>query len=101
MRGVPRPGDANAASTPPQLPLKIVALSEKMRGADVIVELDEAQDMVHCYQFFSWCLSALLTASDTPGSLHSACAAGILRIAVFARKFAPGHLRLSTEQVTF
>mmetsp|Transcript_22857 Transcript_22857/g.74610 ORF Transcript_22857/g.74610 Transcript_22857/m.74610 type:complete len:413 (-) Transcript_22857:79-1317(-) len=64
---------------------QIVALSEKMRNAELIVELDEAQDMVHCYQFFS--------------SLHSACAAGILRIAAFARKFAPGHLRLSTEQV--
>ena len=33
--------------------LQIVALSEKMRNAELIVELDEAQDMVHCYQFFS------------------------------------------------
>lgn len=32
-------------------------------------------------------------------SFHSACGAGILRLATFARRMAPGNLRLPVEEV--
>ena len=57
------------------------ALSDKMRGDKVLVDVDEAEEMVHAFQ--------LLAPFD------SACAAGILRLATFARRMAPGGLKLS------
>eukprot|EP00290_Baffinella_frigidus_P056407 CAMPEP_0180366248 /NCGR_PEP_ID=MMETSP0989-20121125/15970_1 /TAXON_ID=697907 /ORGANISM="non described non described, Strain CCMP2293" /LENGTH=525 /DNA_ID=CAMNT_0022359763 /DNA_START=76 /DNA_END=1653 /DNA_ORIENTATION=- len=58
-----------------------VAFSEKLQAAGTIVEMDEAEDMPHCFQLFA--------------GLHPACQAGILRIAAFGRRMAPGQLRIS------
>ncbi|KAJ1493232.1 hypothetical protein T484DRAFT_1769027, partial [Baffinella frigidus] len=46
-------------------------------AAGTIVEMDEAEDMPHCFQLFA--------------GLHPACQAGILRIAAFGRRMAPGY----------
>jgi acetyl esterase/lipase len=51
-------------------------LAEKMRKDGVLVDVDEAEDMVHAFQHLA--------------PFHSACTAGILRLATFARRMAPG-----------
>lgn len=51
-------------------------LAENMRRDKVLVDVDEAADMVHAFQLLA--------------PFHSACAAGILRLATFARRMAPG-----------
>ena len=53
-------------------------LAEKMRQDQVLVDVDEAADMVHAFQLLA--------------PFHSACAAGILRLSTFARRMAPGSL---------
>ena len=51
-------------------------LADNMRKDGVLVDVDEAEDMVHAFQLLA--------------PFHSACTAGILRLATFARRMAPG-----------
>mmetsp|Transcript_47814 Transcript_47814/g.95799 ORF Transcript_47814/g.95799 Transcript_47814/m.95799 type:complete len:517 (+) Transcript_47814:157-1707(+) len=57
----------------------------KLREHGVRVEVDEAEDQVHSFQLLAAC--------------HPACAAGILRMATFARRMSPGHMQISTAEV--
>jgi len=60
-----------------------VAFAGRLGGAGVSVELDEAEDMVHAFQVFA--------------GLAPACEAGILRVAAFSRRMAPGHLSINAQ----
>jgi len=60
-------------------------LAENMRRDKVLVDVDEAADMVHAFQLLA--------------PFHSACAAGILRLATFARRMAPGNMKLPVQQM--
>uniref|UniRef100_A0A7S1GWY4 Alpha/beta hydrolase fold-3 domain-containing protein n=1 Tax=Hemiselmis andersenii TaxID=464988 RepID=A0A7S1GWY4_HEMAN len=59
------------------------AFARRLGGAGVQVELDEGEEMPHAFQLFA--------------GMAPACEAGILRIAAFTRRVAPGHLAINAQ----